>query len=495
MHDPTPRRTRAGRPVRARRVPVPVPVLLPLLALVLVASGCAKDDDGAAAPPTTSPPVSGQIHSTPVVDVGDGVHVVEVSLSEFAIHGVLVVPAGPVVLAVLNAGSADHDLSVDLGVDKPTTPLLGPGRSAVLDLGELAPGTYPMLCEVSGHAQAGMEATLVVLEADDPALDDPVAAAAAHGSGHGAHEDVDWAEMDRIMLESVRAFPAETVGRGNRPLVPTIADDGAKVFHLTTAITPWEVEPGRVVDAWTYDGQVPGPAIRVDVGDRVRVVVRNELPLGTDVHWHGISTPNEMDGVSPLTQDLILPGDEFTYEFTADEPRIGMYHAHHMGHQAIPNGMFGVFTIGEPQVPRGRTVGGLHVPDDLEVSQVIPMVLNDAGVIGYSLNGKSFPATQPHVVTAGDWIVVDYYNEGLQIHPMHLHQFPQLVFAKDGFPLDHPYLADTINVAPGERYSVLVRPDEPGVWVWHCHILNHVERDDGMFGMVTALIVQEADPT
>ena len=119
------------------------------------------------------------------------------------------------------------------------------------------------------------------------------------------------------------------------------------------------------------------------------------------------------------------------------------------------------------------------------------MVVNDAGAIGYSINGKSFPATQPYVVNTGDWIVATYYNEGLQSHPMHLHQFGQLVFAKDGFPLDNPYWADTINVAPGELYSVLIQAEDAGAWVWHCHILTHVEREEGVFGMLTALIVQD----
>ena len=117
------------------------------------------------------------------------------------------------------------------------------------------------------------------------------------------------------------------------------------------------------------------------------------------------------------------------------------------------------------------------------------MVLNDAGTIGLSLNGKSFPATEPIVTNNGDWVLVHYANEGLQVHPMHQHQFPQLVVAKDGHPLDNPYFADTVNVAPGERYSVLINTDDPGTWVFHCHILTHVERDEGMFGMVTALIV------
>jgi manganese oxidase len=151
--------------------------------------------------------------------------------------------------------------------------------------------------------------------------------------------------------------------------------------------------------------------------------------------------------------------------------------------------MLGTIFVGDVALPAGRTVSAHPIPADVKVAQEVPLVLNDSGVIGYSLNGKSFPATAPIAAKEGDWILVHYFNEGGQIHPMHLHQFDQVVVAKDGFPLDHPYVADTVNVAPGERYSVLVHLDKPGTWVWHCHILNHVERDTGMFGMVTAVVV------
>ena len=80
--------------------------------------------------------------------------------------------------------------------------------------------------------------------------------------------------------------------------------------------------------------------------------------------------------------------------------------------------------------------------------------------------------------------------EGSQIHPMHLHGMAQLVIAKDGYPLANPQEEDTVTVAPGERYTVLVHATEPGTWVWHCHILPHAESSKGMFGMVTALVVK-----
>ncbi len=408
-----------------------------------------------------------------------------ITLSEFAIEGDLRVPPGNLVIELHNEGGIQHNLQFDGGE---ISPMVNSGGSLEFEIGNVEPGEYTIICEVPGHSAAGMTATLVV---DPDASTDDLGS--AHGAGGHQGEDTDWEALDEIMLDSIRAFPAETEGVGNQLLEPTIAADGAKEYELTAAITPWEVEPGKFVDAWTYNGMVPGPMIKLEVGDLVRVHIQNDLPMGTDIHWHGVSTPNDMDGVSPITQDLIRSGEDFTYEFVAEKPAVGMYHAHHHGHVQIPNGMFAVMLIGEVPLPRGETISGIPIPADLEVAQEFPMVLNDAGVIGFSLNGKSFPATAPIVATEGDWILAHYYNEGLQIHPMHQHQFPQLVVAKDGIPLDNPYWADTVNVAPGERYSVLMNVDRAGVWVWHCHILTHVERDEGMFGMVTAMVVQEAD--
>jgi FtsP/CotA-like multicopper oxidase with cupredoxin domain len=64
------------------------------------------------------------------------------------------------------------------------------------------------------------------------------------------------------------------------------------------------------------------------------------------------------------------------------------------------------------------------------------------------------------------------------------------VINEDGGKIDTPYSIDTLNVGPGQRFDVLVQADYPGVWAFHCHILSHVESAHGMFGMVTALVVQ-----
>jgi manganese oxidase len=162
--------------------------------------------------------------------------------------------------------------------------------------------------------------------------------------------------------------------------------------------------------------------------------------------------PNAMDGVPDITQPAVKPGKDFTYEFTAKGPAVGMYHSHHDSAKQVTNGLVGAFLVGEEPLPNG-----------IQPTQEFPMVLNDAGVIGLSLNGKSFPATAPIVANNGDWILVHYFNKGFQIHPMHLHGLPGMVVAKDGFAFP-AYMADTEQVAPGEPYGVLIHADRTGTW-------------------------------
>lgn len=413
--------------------------------------------------------------------VGTAPAPVHVTLTEFAIDPTPLTVAAGGSLHIENAGSEAHNLAID--TTDLRTPDIAVGDSAELPIGDLAPGDYTVVCLIPGHADAGMRAPLTVTAAGstDTTMD------------HGAMGDtMDYAAMEQTMTDSMSAYPAETEGVGNQILEPTeVLADGTKVFDLVAEIVDWERAPGDVVQAWTYNGTVPAPSIRIDVGDHVQFRLTNHLPMATDLHLHGLNVDNQFDGVAPYTQDPIEPGETFTYEYTADEVAVAMYHPHFMSQVSMPNGMFGTIFVGEEPLPLGETIGGEAIPADLVVSQQIPMVLNDSGVIGYSLNGKSFPATAPIVGNVGDWIEITYFNEGSQVHPMHLHQFDQIVIARDGFPLDAPYVADVVTVAPGERYTVLVQLDKVGTWVYHCHILPHVESDtDGMFGMVTAVVVQ-----
>jgi FtsP/CotA-like multicopper oxidase with cupredoxin domain len=285
------------------------------------------------------------------------------------------------------------------------------------------------------------------------------------------------------MAAVAKQFPAKTKGHGGDILAPKVLPDGTKEFDLTAEVVDWEVSPGKTVKAWTYNGVVPAPAIQVEVGDKVKIVLTNKLPESTSLHFHGVRVPNAMDGVDPYTQPPIKPGQTFTYAFTALEPAVGMYHSHHDAQVQVPNGMAGAFLIGHLPLP--KSLASAHVV------KTVNMVLDDAGTIGLTLNGKSFPATEPYTLKVGQSMIVNYFNEGLLTHPMHLHQPKGWLIAKDGTPLVDPMPGDTFSVAPGERLTVLYTAADPGVWAWHCHILNHAEGPQGMFGMVTALIVEK----
>ena len=234
-----------------------------------------------------------------------------------------------------------------------------------------------------------------------------------------------------------------------------------------------------------FNGTVPGPEIRVAQGDKVRIVLRNEMSQPTVLHFHGVTVPNDMDGVPFITQDPIMPGGFFIYEFeVVDPPGMYVYHSHFNSTEQVGKGLYGAFFV----QPRNDDWGSLYGAD---IAVEHTMFLGD-GPTGFVLNGKEFPATQPIVATLGDDVLIHLSNDGAQIHPMHLHGYHFQVVAEDGFVLDpaNRYMADTLAVAPGQRFDILVKAEYPGVWAYHCHILPHVEGPHGMYGMVTALIVQ-----
>lgn len=317
-----------------------------------------------------------------------------------------------------------------------------------------------------------------------PRPNGPTPPASVEGGSHGLpphQEGPDFEEIDRLHAEGVNTF-LENIGQDPdywpAQLEFEIDDDGAKVFQITCQQIDWETEPGTSFPAYSYNGRIPGPEIRVTEGDLVRIQVTNDMNESTTIHWHGLLVPTDMDGVGFISQPPIRPGDTFTYEFTARNAGSHMYHSHHNAAEQVVRGLLGSFIIDPLDTSREPVVDADYT-----------MILNDSG-LGFTINGKSFPYTQPIVANLGDKIRIRYMNEGLMIHPMHLHGMPQLVFAKDGYHLPAPYLCDTLNIAPGERYDVLVDCTEPGAWAFHCHILTHAESRAGMFGMVTALVVQ-----
>jgi len=317
------------------------------------------------------------------------------------------------------------------------------------------------------------------------------AATPAGSMDHGASPGPSGAAggHDANALAAVKRFldgeSAAVEGAGNQPYGEPRLDGDTKVFELTVDPIKHRIDALKEpVDALGFNGMWPGPRIDVIEGDKVRATFTNNMDESTGIHFHGQRLPNNMDGVPHITQDPIEPGASFTYEFTARTVGSHMYHSHHNATDQVGRGLLGAFIVH----PRDKSE---RAEQRYGVSQDIVWISNDT-LGGFTINGRGFPATAPIVATLGDKILVRFMNEGMMMHPWHLHGTPMRVVARDGYDLGAAaFTCDTLGVNPGERWDVVIDCDEPGAWAFHCHILSHAEGTDGMFGMVTALVVQE----
>jgi FtsP/CotA-like multicopper oxidase with cupredoxin domain len=268
-----------------------------------------------------------------------------------------------------------------------------------------------------------------------------------------------------------------TKGKGNQPLAPRL-ENGVKVWDLTIDEVDWEVGPGQVEKARGYNQMIPGPLLRATEGDTVRIKVKNNLTESSTIHWHGLLVPIAMDGVPYITQDPIKSGGTFTYQFTLRNSGSHMYHSHLNSEDQVNRGLLGAFIVD----PKDKTT---YPKYDKEYV----LIMNDS-LLGFTLNGKSFPATDALAAKRGERVLIRWMNEGMMYHPFHLHGGSMEVFARDGYQFSPTYKCDTIDVPPGNRFDCIIEANEPGTWAFHCHILTHAESPKGFFGLVTVLIVE-----
>jgi FtsP/CotA-like multicopper oxidase with cupredoxin domain len=366
-------------------------------------------------------------------------------------------------------------------------------RTAALAGGGVVAGAVVAACAPTGKGPAWTYAPTAAAGASSPPSTAPAASAnpapsmdhspapSAAPSGSAAPTD-----HDAVALAVVKRFldgeAGKVDGMGNQPLQPKL-DGDTKVFELTIDKIQHRIDAVKdPIAALGFNGTWPGPRIDVVEGDKIRAIFKNNLDESTGVHFHGQRLPNNMDGVPLITQDPIKPGESFSYEFTARTTGSHMYHSHHNATDQVGRGLLGAFIVAprDPAQRPGRLYG---------VTQDIVWISNDS-LGGFTINGRGFPATAPIVAKVGDKILIRFMNEGSMMHPWHLHGMPMRVVARDGYPLPAPFLCDTLGVNPGERWDVVIDCEDPGAWAFHCHILPHAEGHDGMFGMVTALVIQ-----
>ena len=286
-----------------------------------------------------------------------------------------------------------------------------------------------------------------------PATPAPTAGASMdHGSAapSAAPENDPDARAMAVMKRFLDGEGASMEGQGNQPLAPTRVEGDTKVYELTVDPIKHRIDATKsALDALGFNGTWPGPRIDIIEGETIRAVFKNNMNESTGIHFHGQRLPNAMDGVPHITQDPIRPGESFAYEFTARSVGSHMYHSHYNAADQVGRGLLGAFIV-HPRNEADR------VERKYGVTQDILWISNDT-LGGFTINGRGFPATTPIVASLGDRILVRFMNEGVMMHPWHLHGMPMRVVARDGYELGPAaFTCDTLGVNPGERWDVVI---------------------------------------
>ena len=247
------------------------------------------------------------------------------------------------------------------------------------------------------------------------------------------------------------------------------ADDPPADFTLRLTEATIELGPGHNVRTVTYNGQVPGPMLRMNEGKSVSVDVVNETRDPEMVHWHGYHIPPEVDGAHEEGTPMVQAQDRRRFVFTPGPSGTRWYHAHAMaGHnlnKGAYTGQFGMAIV-EPKSEAGRY--------DLEV----PIVLHewdaffsadmgmDVDYRAFSINGKMLGAGEPVRVKSSQRVLFRVLNASATMqHRLALPGHSFEVIALDGNRVANPGKVPVLDLAPGERIDAIVQMSQPGMWI------------------------------
>lgn len=228
--------------------------------------------------------------------------------------------------------------------------------------------------------------------------------------------------------------------------------------------------------AWGYNGSTPGPTIEVTEGDKVRVIVKNELPEPTTIHWHGIELPFAQDGSSDANP--ILPGKTHIYEFTPYQSGTYFYHS---GFNIAKQEMYGLVGLLVIHPKKGY---GYKIDRDIAIllqewailpGNVDPNLLT-INFNWFTFNGRSAPSIPVINIKQGERVRIRLGTMMMDSHPIHIHGFTWTVVGTEGGPIKKSaqWRGSTINVPVGTTRDVEFVAWNPGSWPFHCHKMHHV---------------------
>ena len=256
---------------------------------------------------------------------------------------------------------------------------------------------------------------------------------------------------DQLVAEFTNAYPESIEPTGKVKEYTLIASEGQV-----------EIIDGIKTNVWNYNGQVPGPILRVKLGETLRVKFTNKLPQETTIHWHGVRVPNAMDGVPGVTQPPIKPGESFIYEFTPKDAGTFWFHPHVRSAEQVERGLYGVLIV-EDEYSKKYNQDIVLVVDDwrmqanwqIDPNFVTPMDLMHDGRWGniITVNAK---LNFTHKVKAGERIRLRFINSSNgRIYKLNIpNELKPIAIAVDGMYVRKHFNPNGFDLAPGNRVDV-----------------------------------------
>lgn len=241
-------------------------------------------------------------------------------------------------------------------------------------------------------------------------------------------------------------------------------------YELVASVFTWEIAQGKVIEAWGFNKQVPGPALKANVGDTLQIRVTNQLAEPTLVHWHGICLEAAMDGTDG-TQKLIAPGESFEYRFTVREAGTFWYHSHANETVQMERGMYGSLIVADASDPvtdheRIFMIDDMKLAGNNQFTQpswFLPrMVERHDGRQGNTLllSGRENPHIDMHAGQVERWRFVN--ASSARYFKLSLGGRSFRVIGTDGGLLEHPRSVRDALIVPGERLDMVAGPFNEG---------------------------------
>jgi manganese oxidase len=347
-----------------------------------------------------------------------------------------------------------------------------------------------------GSAASLLGASLLgrTAQAQDATAEPTAMAGMDHAAGHAGHSSLINGMMPGMLVGAVdherNGFdPMDMlVDWDYGTLSDATTEDGRPIreYDISAGDIEIEIAPGIFFPAWAYNGRVPGPTIRCNEGDRLRIHFSNFGSHPHTMHFHGFH-PAEMDGVDGLYRGAVQPGEAFTYEFDADPFGCHLYHCHATPlKRHIHKGMYGAFIV-DPKEGRPPAREFMMMMNAFDTNFDSANEIYAVNTVGHEFMRRPIP------VKVGELVRIYLINiiEFDLINSFHLHA--HFFDYYDTGTTMQPTLrtVDTIMQAQGQRGILEFRPRSPGRYMFHAHVSEFAEL--GWMGFFNAVKEEDYD--